>query len=120
MPSCPECLFPLPVDNNDLKCDKCKKSYHWACTHLDKYVIKLHKQNPYKTWRCPSCVNNFCLNCDEIFPDNYQESIECVKCKHWYHFHCSNLTVDEFFNFLPEDSEDWICKKCINRILSSS
>ena len=83
---------------------------------MNKFDIKLHKQNPYKSWRCPSCINCFCKNCDQIFPENYQESIECAKCQNWYHFHCSDLTVDEFFSYLPENSDDWFCKKCIEKM----
>ena len=114
MSVCPECN--LPNDNDDPNCEKCKKRYHWLCTHLEKYDIKLHKQNPYKTWRCPTCIDKFCKNCDQIFPDNYQESIECAKCQNWYHFHCSDLTVDEFFSYLPENSDDWLCKKCVEKM----
>ena len=114
MSVCPECNLPNDID--DLNCEKCKKRYHWLCTHLEKYDIKLHKQNPYKTWRCPTCIDKFCKNCDQIFPDNYQESIECAKCQNWYHFHCSDLTVDEFFSYLPENSDDWLCKKCVEKM----
>ena len=116
MSKCPECKLPHQEDFTNLNCGKCKKKYHWQCTKLEDHIIKQYKYNKYKPWRCQTCVDKYCINCDKNFPQNYQESICCDHCNYWYHFHCSELTVDEFLEHLPENSERWVCKKCTNKI----
>ena len=113
---CPKCKTPHQNDSCYLNCDKCNKKYHWQCTELEDYVIKQHKYNKYKPWRCPTCVDKFCINCEKLFPQNYQESVCCDRCNYWYHFHCSELSVDDFFHLTLNTSDKWICPKCTHKI----
>ena len=72
-------------------------------------------KNPYKPWRCSSCVEKYCFQCNKNLSVNYQGYICCDKCSNWYHFHCSKLSQKEFDHYLPDNSEDWICHKCIEK-----
>ena len=113
MPKCPSCnvAFP-PTDDNFMKCFRCKKQFHWSCTNLDDYLIKLHKKNPYKPWRCHTCVEKYCIKCDKTFPASEEKSICCDKCNFWYHLDCSGLNLDKFQFHCANPSETWICDKC--------
>ena len=113
LPSCGTCKVSLQSENDSLDCDKCKKKFHWPCTGLDNYTIKLHKKNPYKPWRCLTCTEKYCYDCDKIFPEDCQESICCDKCSFWYHFSCTDLTFDKFKFHCDYPSVKWTCKKCI-------
>ena len=112
---CHECKSPVPNEPDHLSCDKCKKSYHWQCTKLEKHIIKLYKKNPYKPWRCPSCVDKYCIDCNKTFPENNLDSINCDKCSYWYHLNCSELSDQEFKSFLSNPSKKWVCKPCIKK-----
>ena len=114
LPSCGSCKAALQSENDSLACDKCRKNYHWLCTGLDDYTIKLHKKNPYKPWRCLTCIEKYCYDCNKIFQEDYQESICCDKCSFWYHFHCTDLTSEKFKFHCDNPSARWTCKKCIN------
>ena len=114
--TCPECKLPSQNDADHLPCDKCKKNFHWQCTLLEDHIIKQHKYNKYKPWRCKICTEKYCIYCNKIFPTNYQESICCDNCNFWYHFHCSELSVDKFIHLSQEKNEKWYCVKCKNKI----
>ena len=66
------------VCDDFISCPKCKKSYHWDCSDLTKFEIKLHKNNPYKPWRCNPCKDKYCKQCDKVFSENNYESFEQV------------------------------------------
>ena len=89
--TCFDCRQQLPENNDFLNCEKCKKPYHWQCTKLDKYIIKQHKKNPYKPWRCLTCVDKYCIKCDKTTHQNSIGSICCDKCLCWYHLNCTDL-----------------------------
>ena len=112
LPSCGSCKAALQSENDSLACEKCKKNHHWSCTGLDDYTIKLYKKNPYKPWRCVTCTEKYCYDCNKLFPEDCQESICCGKCSFWYHRHCTDLTLDKFKFHSENPSARWICKKC--------
>ena len=113
MPTCPTCnSVAIPSSDTSLKCDRCKKHYHWNCTNLDDYNIKLHRKNIYKPWRCPSCVTTFCIKCTKKFSDSTLK-IPCKKCSNSYHFSCSELSQEKFKYYQSNPTEKWECKKCI-------
>ena len=113
MPTCPSCnSVALPPTHDSLKCDKCKRFYHWQCTDLDDFIIKQHKKNVYKPWRCPTCVENFCIKCSKkIIPSDL--SIACKKCLYKYHPTCSELSDDRLNYYMNHQTEKWECTKCI-------
>ena len=113
MPKCGTCKVSLQAANDFINCDKCSKSYHYLCTNLGDYTIKLHKKNPYKPWRCQNCVEKYCVDCNKIFPENNQGSICCDKCSYWYHLDCSGLSDSEFEYHKSNPDAYWACKKCI-------
>ena len=115
MPKCPECCVPLNPNDDKIQCDRCSKNFHYPCTQLESHIIKLHKKNPYKPWRCQKCVDKYCIHCDKTFPENYQDGICCDKCLQWYHPHCSGLTNAEFEHHTKNPLESWKCQKCIDR-----
>ena len=114
MPNCNSCKASLQTDDDYLGCDKCGKHYHWPCTKLDNYAIKLHKKNPYKPWRCQICTEKYCFDCNKTFPADCQDSICCDKCSYWYHSHCTELSDSEFKHHCDYPSVKWICRKCTN------
>ena len=114
MPTCPSCnSVALPPTYDSLKCDKCKKFYHWQCTDLNDYTIKLHKKNEYKPWRCPTCVKNFCIKCNKNLTVPRDKSISCKKCTYNYHLSCSELNENKFHYYQNHETEKWECMKCI-------
>ena len=115
MPKCPGCSVPLDPTEDSLQCDRCSKKFHWPCTKLKNYLIKQHKKNPYKPWRCETCTDKYCIHCEKTFPENSLESICCDKCSYWYHLDCSGLSDSEFEHHLENPSDNWTCKKCINK-----
>ena len=116
MPNCNSCKAPLQSDNDFLGCDKCRKRYHWHCTGLDKFTIKLHKKNPYKPWRCQICTEKYCFDCNKTFPNNSQDSICCDKCSNWYHLNCTEVSPKEFEYHCDNPTAKWICHKCTNNL----
>ena len=115
MPKCGTCKVPLQAANDFIKCDKCSKSYHYLCTNLDDYTIKLHKKNPYKPWRCQIWFDKYCVDCNKIFPENNQDRICCDKCSYWHHLDCSELSETEFEYHISNPDAYWACKKCIKK-----
>ena len=114
MPLCPSCKVPIQNPDDSLGCDRCNKSYHWPCTKLDNYIIKLHKKNPYKPWRCETCTDKYCKHCDKTFPLTDQDSICCDKCSYWYHLRCTDLTKNDFDTLSEDETTKWLCQKCVN------
>ena len=102
-------------DDDSISCHRCEKKYHWICTSLSDYEIKLHRKNPYKPWRCEYCRENFCKHCDRSFATDL-ESICCDKCSFWYHFDCSNLSEIQFKQLSDNPDLPWTCSPC-KRIL---
>ena len=89
-----------------------KKIYHWTCSNLSNYEIKLHKKNPYKPWRCVSCVDRYCIDCNKTFSDVNLDSICCDKCSFWYHLNCSGLGVHDFEYLCNNSAMSWTCPPC--------
>lgn len=71
---CKKCTA-AACEGDYITCEKCTKYYHWKCTDLTDFVIKLHKKNPYKPWRCDSCRDTYCKDCNKTFPETNLESI---------------------------------------------
>ena len=113
--SCPSCKLPTDPPEDSLGCDKCKKKYHWECTNLEKYLIKLHKKNPYKPWRCEPCTDKYCIGCEKIFPIDCQDAICCDRCNFWYHPLCSGLNENEYDFHCKNPTSKWSCNRCINK-----
>ena len=109
MPNCPVCKL---TANDEISCTKCRKTFHWNCTNLTDYEKKLHKNNPYKPWRCKICVDKFCIKCNKTFPISNNYSISCDKCNFWYHISCSGLEMAEFQYFHNNPTSKWNCKSC--------
>ena len=105
MPGCPICKHPAI----DISCNKCKKCFHWNCTDLNDHEIKLHKNNPYKPWRCKICVEKYCKKCNKTFPISNYTSINCGKCQFWYHLSCSGLDISKIDYLHNDPDSKWIC-----------
>lgn len=75
-------------------------------------TLSSYTKNPYKPWKCVTCTEKYCYDCDKVFPEDHQESISCDKCSFWYHLHCTDLTLDKFKFHSDNPSARWICKKC--------
>ena len=91
------------------------------CTDLTNYVIKQHKRNPYKPWRCDSCRDEYCKQCDKFFSEKNYPIICCDKCSFWFHSNpsCCNLTETEF-KFLSENRDaKWTCPPCLRKLCVS-
>ena len=112
---CKKCVAPV-CDDDSIGCQKCKKIYHWSCSDISEYNIKLYKRNPYKPWRCPSCTDKFCIQCDKAFPDDNLDSIFCDKCCYWYHRDCSELGPKEFEYLGNSPNVPWSCPPCKKKI----
>ena len=104
------------VCDDFISCPKCKESYHWDCSDLTKFEIKLHKNNPYKPWRCNPCKDKYCKQCDKVFSENNYESICCSNCSFWLHFNCSNLDREEFQYHNDNPESTWICPPCKGKL----
>ena len=76
-------------------------------------LLNYTKKNPYKPWRCLTCVEKYCYDCNKILQENYQDGICCDKCSFWYHLHCTDLTLNKFKFHCDNPSARWTCKNCI-------
>ena len=74
----------------------------------------MHKRNPYKPWRCASCIDKYCIHCDKIVdgPDYVLDSICCGKCSFWFHKDCAKLDVHEFDKLCNQPDHPWTCPPC--------
>ena len=100
------------VEGDHISCDKCKKKYHWKCALLSDVEIKQHKTNPYKPWRCDSCIVKYCNKCTKKFSVDNDDSIDCDKCERWYHPSCTNLTISEHEHLRASPESVWHCSPC--------
>ena len=110
---CPICK--LDANENCIGCNKCNKPYHWDCSDLSEFEIKLHKNNRYKPWRCRTCIDKYCIKCNKTFPVSNYNSICCDKCQFWYHFSCSQLDITEFETHQKNLELKWSCNSCQNK-----
>ena len=106
------------TDENSICCQKCNKLYHWGCSDLAIYNIKLHKKNPYKPWRCNSCIEKYCIRCNKTFSQNY-DSICCDYCSYWHHYQCSGLSENDFQNLCDNPNSRWKCQSCTQKLCVS-
>ncbi len=113
MKVCKQCTTAV-YDDDPLSCQKCKKVSHFTCTRLSDYEIKLYKKNPYKPWRCATCVDKYCFHCNKT-TDNL-DSICCDKCSFWFHQDCSNLEMHEFELFCNTPEKSWTCPPCKQKL----
>ena len=112
---CKECAIAV-CDDDSIACLKCKKAYHWACSHLTDYEIKLHLRNPYKPWRCVSCVDKYCIHCNKILSIDNLGSVCCDKCSFWFHHECSGLDEHDFEHLCNTPDVLWTCPPCKQKI----
>ena len=113
MANCPSCQ--LAAVDKGITCNKCKKSFHWTCTVLTEFEIKLHQNNKYKPWRCTRCTDKYCIQCDKTIPEIDPRKICCGKCTYWYHLTCSTLTTSEYDHYRALENDTWYCKTCVDK-----
>ncbi|TNN75525.1 Histone-lysine N-methyltransferase 2B [Liparis tanakae] len=121
----PECLGP----NHPTR--PTKKKRVWVCTKCVR-CKSCGATKPGKSWdaqwshdfsMCHDCAKlfakgNFCPLCDKCYDDDDYDSkmMECVRCNHWVHAKCENLT-DEMYELLSKlpESVVYTCTKCTER-----
>ena len=77
-------------------------------------MIKQHKINPYKPWRCNPCILKYCNKCLKIFPES-GHNIDCDKCERGYHQSCTDLTDEEYNHLCSKADAKWHCKRCTTK-----
>ena len=106
----------VACEEDSKSCEKCNKKFHWKCSKLSDYEIKLHRKNPYKPWRCDHCRDKYCKHCNKTFSNSNYDSICCDKCSFWYHFQCSQLRDSQFRQICDNSDLPWKCPPCKRKL----
>ena len=94
MPTCPSCSsVTIPSKDDSLRCNKCKKHYHWNCTNLDDL--------------------DFCNKCNKKLPLPPNDKITCKKCLFYFHLYCTELSENKLQYHQANQKEKWECSKCV-------